>query len=456
MNQTTAPAEPRGLLHTLGLHRPELRAWALYDWANSAFVTTIGAAIFPLYYASVAGADLPGNTATSYLAYTNSIALLIIAAMAPVLGAMADYMAAKKRFLGVFMGLGVLATTGLFLVQRGDWVLASALFIVGSIGLTGSIAFADSLLPHIATQREVDRVSTAGYALGYFGGGILLVINAIMIAMPERLGLGDRGFAVRVVFLTVAAWWLLFSLPLFLKVPEPARRLEADEGPRQNPVRVGARRLRETFSELRQYRHAFKFLLAYWLFIDGIHSIQKLAAVYGYEIGIDQNALIGALIVAQFVGIPFTFAFGALAARIGPKRGIYLGLIAYTFITGFAYFVTEAWQFWALAFAVGMVQGGTQGLSRSLYASMIPKAKSSEFFSFFSIFEKFAGIMGPAIFGLVGQLTGTSRLGILALVVFFLLGMLLLRSVDVAEGRRAAAEEDAATRIVPPSGVAVP
>ena len=442
-----SPDAPPGMLARVGLHRPDLRAWALYDWANSAFVTTVSTAVLPLYYLAVAGADLPTGRAASYWAWTQSIALLIVALIAPMLGAMADYMGAKKRFLGAFMGLGVVATAGLWFVHRGDWLLASGLFVAGSIGLTASIAFADSLLPHIATQKEIDRVSTAGYALGYLGGGILLVINMLMLGSPELFGFADRGAATRTVFLTVAAWWLLFSIPLLRRVPEPPRRLESEETVRINPVRAGFRRLRETFGEIRQYRQVFLFLLAYWLFIDGVHSVQKLAAIYGVEIGIPDSALLGALVLAQFAGIPFTFAFGALAARIGPRNGIYVGLSGYIVITSAAYFVTEIWQFWVLAFSVAMVQGGTQGLSRSLYASMIPRAKSSEFFSFFSIFEKFAGIIGPALFGVIALTTGAGRLGIVALVFFFIGGILLLSRVDIEEGRRVAAAEDAATRV---------
>src|SRR5690606_11687278 len=297
-------------------------------------------------------------------------------------------------------------------VERGDWLLASTLFLVGSIGLTGSIAFADSLLPHIARGDEIDRVSTAGYAMGYLGGGLLLAVNAAMIAKPSLFGLADAGVASRVSFVSVAVWWLLFSIPILRNVQEPPRRLEPGEPARGNPAAAAFRRLRETFGEVRQYRETFKFLLAYWLYIDGIHTIQKLAAIYGSELGLGQGTLIGALLLVQFVGIPFSFAFGALASRIGTRQGIYLALGVYTLIAIFGYFVREAWHFWALALMVGLVQGGAQGLSRSFYAGMIPRARSSEFFSFFSVFEKFAGIMGPAIFGVVGQLTGTSRFGI--------------------------------------------
>lgn len=447
----TPPARLERLLSALGLQRKELRSWAMYDWANSAFVTTIGAAVLPIYYSRVAAGDLSPVQATAYWSYTNSIALAIIAVAAPLLGAMADHLGAKKRFLATFMLVGIIATAGLYFVERGDWLLASTLFLVGSIGLTGSIAFADSLLPHIAREDEIDRVSTAGYAMGYLGGGLLLAVNAAMIAKPSLFGLADAGVASRVSFLSVAVWWLLFSIPILRDVHEPPRRLESGEPAHGNPAAAAFRRLGETFAEVRQYRETFKFLLAYWLYIDGIHTIQKLAAIYGSELGLGQGTLIGALLLVQFVGIPFSFAFGALASRIGTRRGIYLALGVYTLIAIFGYFVREAWHFWVLALMVGLVQGGAQGLSRSFYAGMIPRARSSEFFSFFSVFEKFAGIMGPAIFGFVGMLTGTSRFGILALVAFFIGGILLLSRVDEAQGRRAAASTDAAAPPTPAS-----
>jgi len=453
METTTVATAPPGraarLLAALGLQRKELRSWAMYDWANSAFITTIGAAVLPIYYSRVAAGDLSPVQATAYWGYTNSIALAVIAVMAPVLGAMGDYLGAKKRFLAAFMLVGVIASAGLYLVQRGDWLLASSLYLVGSIGFTGSLVFADSLLPHIARAHEIDRVSTAGYALGYLGGGVLLAINALMIAKPTLFGFADAAVASRASFLSVAVWWLVFSIPVFRNVPEPPRRVEAREALGANPVTAAFGRLRETFGEIRQYRETFKFLLAFWLYIDGIHTIQRLAVIYGTELGLGQGTLIGALLLVQFVGIPFSFLFGALASRIGTRRGIYLALWVYTLIAIFGYFVSEAWHFWALAFMVGLVQGGAQALSRSFYAAMIPRARSSEFFGFFSVSERFAGIMGPALFGLVGMLTGTSRFGILALIAFFISGMLLLGRVDEAEGRRAAAAADAATPPVP-------
>lgn len=430
-------------LEALGLHRPELRAWAMYDWANSAFATTIMAAVLPIYYVRVAAGDRPPNVALAYWSYTASLSLLIVALASPVLGAMADYLGAKKRFLAAFVALGVTGTGCLYFVTRGDWLLASVGFLVGNAGFAGSIIFSDGLLPHIARADEIDRVSTGGWALGYVGGGLLLAVNLLMISQPGLFGLADSAAASRVAFVTVAVWWAVFSWPILRRVPEPPRRIQAGEALRGNALRVGFRRLRETLREIRRYRELGKLLIAFWFYSDGIGTIIKVAAAYAISIGIiGETSLVGALLFVQFVGVPFTFLFGALAKRIGTKNGIYAALGVYAGVSLMGYFMTRAWHVWALAFGIAAVQGGAQALSRSLYAIMIPKAKSSEFFGFFSVFEKFAGIAGPALFGLVSQVAGTGRLGVLSLVVFFVGGILLLTRVNVEEGRRVARAAD--------------
>ncbi len=433
----------RGWLHAMALHRRETFSWAMYDWANSAFATTIMAAVLPIYYASVAGADLPGNKALVYWGRTLSIALLLIAVLSPVLGAMADYMGAKKRFMALFAALGILFTAMLYFIGRGEWLLASALFIVANIGFAGANVFYDSLLPHVAREGEIDRLSTAGYALGYLGGGILLVINMLWILYPETFGIADKTTASRIAMFSVAVWWALFSVPLLRAVREPPRQVSDADALGGNPIAAGFHRLSETFGEIRRYRQLMIFLIAFWLYNDGIGTIFKMAVIYGADIGIGQSDLIGALIMTQFIGIPFTFAFGRLAGRIGAKPAIYMALAVYTLISAAAYFMTEAWHLWVLAFCVATVQGGSQALSRSLYSSMIPRAQSSEFFGFFSASAKFAGILGPFLFAEVGNWTGSSRLGILSLVVFFIGGLLILTRVDVTEGQRIARLEDA-------------
>jgi MFS transporter, UMF1 family len=408
--------------------RGEILSWSMYDWASSAFATTIMAAVLPIYYSRVAGAELGANTATVYWGYTLSIALLVTAVLAPVMGAIADYSGLKKRFLLTFAAVGIFATALLYFVTSGDWFIASLFFIFGNLGFSMSDVFYNSLLPSVSTPKNIDRVSTMGYALGYLGGGILLAINILMIEL-----IPDKIFATRLCFVSVSIWWAIFTVPLILKVREPEIKSEKTN-PHLNPVRVAFRRIYVTFGELRKYRELFLFLIAFWVYNDGIGTIIKMAAIYGAEIGIGQTSLIGALLMTQFVGIPFTFAFGRLAGYLGTKNSILLGLTVYTGIAIGAYFMETAVHFWILAFMVGTVQGGTQALSRSLFGSMLPRDKTCEFFGFYGMSSKFAGIVGPLTFALVSQIMGSSRLAIVMLVVFFIGGAILLLRVDEKKG----------------------
>jgi UMF1 family MFS transporter len=418
-------------------YRRIINAWCLYDWGSSAFSTTVEAAVLPVYFEQVVAAGLAGNTATIYWGYVNAVALFITALLAPILGSIADYSGAKRRMLSASAAVGILATALMVLVDRGDWPLAMALFLLGSIGLGVSYVFYDALLPHITRPGDVDYVSSKGYALGYLGGGILLALNLVMIQVLFRAST----WGPRLSFLTVAVWWALFTLPLLRRVPEPPANTTGI-GAGVPPVTAGFRRLRQTLTEVRRYRQLFLFLLAFWLYNDGIGTIIKMATIYGSEIGIGMTDLIGALLLTQFVGIPFSLLFGKFGPRIGTKRAIMLGLGWYALITVGGYFMSHAWHFWALALMVGMVQGGTQALSRSLFSQMVPKARSAEFFGFYDVSSKFAGIAGPALFAVVGQLTGSSRLSIVALVVFFVGGILLLTLVDEEGGIHVAAEEN--------------
>jgi UMF1 family MFS transporter len=414
----------------------------MYDWANSAVQTTIIAAIFPIYFQKVSAAELSGPEATSRFAWATTIAIMIVAIVAPLLGAVADRTPIKKRLLAVFMGLGAASTAAMFFLTRGDWLLALILFVITNVGVASSIVFYDSLLPHIVSGDQLDRVSTAGYALGYLGGGVLLGINIVMMSNPSWFGLPDRDTAVRASLASVAVWWVLFSIPLFRTVPEPRLR---DEGRMSLPpsggwaaIAEGFRQLMQTLRELRRYRDAFLLLLAFLIYNDGIQTIIRMATIYGTEIGLDENAMIGALMITQFIGVPFGFAFGVFAGKVGAKRAVFVGLAVYSLITVLGYFMRTATHFFALAVLVGMVQGGTQALSRSLFASMIPKEKSSEFFAFFGVFERYAGVLGPAVFAWVVTQSGTSRNAILSIIGFFVVGALLLLRVDVERGRRAA------------------
>ncbi len=430
-----------GVFAKIGLGRPELRAWAMYDWANSVFITTVVSALFPPYFAEALATDASPEQATGRLALATTIALAIIAVASPLLGAIADRRPVKKRLLAGFTVLGAGATLGLATVGPGDWMLALVLFGLGNIAANGAFVFYDALLPHVARPDELNRVSTAGYALGYFGGGLFLALNAAMILAPATFGLSGPSAAVSLSFALAALWWLVFALPLLRRIPEPPVSAEAAAGPW---LAGAASDLLHTFRELRRFRQAALLLLAFLLYNDGIGTIYRMATAYGKEIGLGTGQLITALLIVQFVGIPATFAFGPMADRLGPRRVILAGLVVYGGVSVLAYFMTTALHFFLLAGLVGLVQGGTQAISRSLFASMIPRARSSEFFGLFAVFEKFAGILGPGLFALMIALFGSSRPAIFSLIGFFVVGGALLLRVDIAEGQRAAAEANAA------------
>ena len=430
------------LMERLGLHRPELLAWALYDWANSAFWATV-ILIFPIYFIKVSAQGASVAVATTRFATATTIAMTIVAILSPILGAVADYAGVKKKLLGVFLIIGVVACAAMFFLRPGQWPLAAGLFVLGNIGVSGAQAFYDSLLPHVAREDEVDRVSAAGYALGYLGSGMLMAVNLWMIQKPALFGLADAETAMRVSFLSVAVWWFVFSIPLFRKVPEPPRLIEADETAHQNLFLIGFTRLGETLRELRLYRQAFLVLVAFLVYNDGINTFIRMASAYGTELGLSEGSLIGALLVVQFVGIPCAFLFGMLAGKIGAKRGVLLALGVYVFASVAAYYVRTARGYFSLCLVVGTVMGGAQALSRSLFSTMIPRHKSSEYFGFFGVFDKFAGILGPALFGAVIAATGSSRGAILVLIPLFVVGGLVLATVDVEGGQRIAREAEA-------------
>lgn len=655
-------------------YKRRIRAWTMYDWANSAFATSILAAVLPIYYSQVAGATLPSEAAATALwSMGLSISLFIVAILSPILGTISDVMRGKKRFLAIFAGTGVIATGLLVLVNTGDWVLASILFIFGRLGFTGANVFYDSLLPHVAREEDQDRVSTRGYAMGYLGGGLLLAINIAMIFyLPDFIENAGSRFSM----LSVGVWWAVFSIPLFLRVPEPpaaTHRVTSGE----NVVSASFKQLAATFKDIRRYRELFKFLLAFLIYNDGIGTIMGVAAIYGAELGFGTIELILALLLVQFVGIPFSLVFGRLPSKetkyrpqflafvlfnivmlplvgalgskllpsdltgaqpapyvdtasaagegrylvgdsalqyggswseevipaealsgggffefvnsvfgeeltdvtyavtdeagarvdfpfngqevtatysVGPKNGLWavemdgaplldsdgdpvmidarsdtvrygvsetfsaeepgehtfslvnpaengimmtlaeievlppkrvnnlglilgmvvglnlvgvgvaallgkplfakfselfdtkrsviLALVVYAVIAVWGFFLDSTIEFWFLAWMVAIVQGGSQALSRSLYASMSPAAKSGEFFGLFGVMEKFSAILGPILFALAGTLLGSSRPAILSLILFFFVGIALLLAVDVDEGRRVAQQED--------------
>ena len=423
-------------------YRKVVNSWCMYDWANSAFACTVMGAVFPPFYRSlVLKAGLEPSQATAYWGYTAALALFIIAVAAPVLGAISDYTGGKKKYVVFFAGLGILSTAAMFFLGGDTWVWASLLYIGGNVGFAGGNIFYESILPYISKKNDMDQISARGYALGYLGGGLLLVINVAWIMNPTLFGMPDTNFAIRASLFSVAVWWGIFSVPLLRNVPEPPAAKAYLPG--QSPVKMGFKRLAATFREIRRYRQLLIFLAAFWIYNDGVGTIIKMATAYGDEIGIKMTDLIIALLMTQFVGIPFTFLFGSLAKKIGAKKSIMITLVVYTGISIGGYFMKTALHFYILAFIVGTVQGGVQALSRSLFGIMVPKHKAAEFFGFFSTSAKFAGIAGPLLFGLVSQIAGHSRLSIVALIIFFITGGILLSRVDVEEGAKVARAAEA-------------
>jgi UMF1 family MFS transporter len=421
-------------------HRKVINAWAMYDWANSTFATTIMAAVLPVYYSTVASADLSPSDATANWAFTTTIALIIVAIIGPILGAMADFSGAKKKYLTTFVLMGVGSTALLYLVSTGDWVLASIIYIFGSIGFSGANVFYDSLLPHVAKPDEIDQVSSRGYAMGYLGGGLLLTINMAMILFaPDHL----TELMTRISFLTVAVWWFAFTIPLWRTVKEPPRRILPDEA-HKNPIQASIGRLVKTFKEISKFRELLKFIIAFWLYNNGIGTIIFMATIYGTELGFGMTTTLGTLLMVQFVAVPFAFLFGWLAKKMGTKQAILLSLGVYTLIAIGGYFLQTEIHFWILGFFVATVQGGSQALSRSLCGRMMPKSQSAEFFSFFSVSEKIAGTVGPLVFGVVSKIMGGSRMSIISLIIFFAAGGILLISVNDKEGIKVAEAEEAA------------
>jgi MFS transporter, UMF1 family len=416
-------------LARVGLVTPEQRAWAFYDWANSTYFTVVITAVFPAFYGTYASAGLDPAQATARFSAITTLSVGLIAVTAPMLGAIADYTGVKKRLLLLFMLVGVVSCAAMAGIGRGDWQLASILFVVGNIGVSGSLVFYDSLLPHVARAEETDRVSAAGYALGYLAGGVLLLINLAWILQPATFGFPDAAAATKAAFVSVAVWWLVFSIPIFRKVPEPLVELDPSEQG-GHWLLASLARLGRTFREMRHYKNAFILFIAMLLYQDGIQTMIRMASIYAAEVGIGQTAQIGAFVLVQFLGIPFSFLFGALGTRIGTKRAIMIALAVYTLTSIVGYFMDSVTDFYVLAGLVGTVQGGAQALSRALFARLIPQNKTSEFFGFFAVAERFATVLGPLVFWISVTVTGSSRTAVLFIVVFFIAGATLLSLVD--------------------------
>ncbi len=405
-------------------------SWALYDWANSAFATTVIAGFFPIFFKEYWSVGVPATESTFRLGVANSLGSLLVLAMAPVLGAIADQGAYKKRLLLFFAAVGILSTASLAGVGEGDWPLAAACYVAAAVGFAAANVFYDALIVNVAPPRRYEWASSLGFSLGYLGGGILFAGCVVMTLRPEWFGLASVDQAVKLSFLVTALWWALFTIPLGVYVTEHPRRTDAAWNA---AVRAGWRQLRATVGRIRRYREVVVFLVAYWLYIDAVDTIVRMAVDYGLALGFDARDLIAALLLVQFVGFPAALFFGWLGQRIGPKRGILIGLAVYAGITVWAFRMEQTWEFYGMAVAIGQVQGGVQALSRSLYARLIPRRASAEFFGFYNLLGKFAAVLGPVMVGWMAVLSGSNRVSILVLLVLFAAGALLLTRVNIRQ-----------------------
>jgi len=413
------------------------RSWALYDWANSAFATTVMAGFFPLFFKAYWANPNNPSESTYILGLSNSIGSIIVAVLAPFLGAVADRAGAKKKFLALFAFLGIVMTGGLWMVQQGQWLMAVFVYALAAIGFSSSNLFYDSLLPVIARKEKVDYVSALGFAWGYIGGGLLFALNVVMFLKPEIFGIPDGSTAIRISFLTVAIWWAVFSIPVLVFVKEP--RIYESVGTLE-AISSGLKQLRTTIRDVAHLKVVGLFLLAYWFYIDGVDTIVRMAVSYGTDLGFDSSALITALLLVQFVAFPAALLYYRFATRIGVKPAIMYAIGGYALITFLAYFMSATWHFYVLAVMIALFQGGIQALSRSLYTRIIPTERSAEFFGFYNMFGKFAAVIGPFLMGYVTLMYDNPRFGILSVLVLFVLGAFFLARVDVARGEHLARE----------------
>ena len=412
----------------LSAEKRQVFAWAFYDWANSAFATVVIAGFFPIFFKEFWSIGVEATESTFRLGIANSLASLIVLILAPVLGAIADQGALKKRFLLIFAALGILGTASLGSVGEGLWLSAAIIYVIATIGFSGANVLYDALLVDVAPRNKFDSVSGIGFSLGYLGGGLLFALCVVISLKPEWFGLANSTQAVQASFYITAIWWAVFSLPLLKYVHEDrSQRYRFIES-----INKGINQLIQTFRDIKQYKPVIIFLLAYWLYIDGLDTIVRMAVDYGLALGFTSSDLITALLLVQFIGFPSALAFGWLGERIGPKRGILIGLSVYVGITIWAYFISKTWEFYGIAIAIGVVQGGVQALSRSLYARLIPAESAAEFFGFYNFLGKFAAVIGPVMMGWVAVVTGSTRISILSILVLFVAGGLLLMKVNVA------------------------
>ncbi|MGI9199968.1 MAG: MFS transporter [Woeseiaceae bacterium] len=404
-------------------------AWALYDWANSAFALSVLAVLFPIFLGSYWSVDDSGADVTARLGLITAAAAFLVSVAAPVLGAIADAGGYRKRFLMIFAFVGAAMTAALAFPSEGSWQWALALYLVASVGFYGSTLFYDSLLIDVAEPRDYDIVSTLGYSLGYLGGALLLALHVWMLKSPMTFGMSSSAEVIKFAFFSVGAWWALFLVPLIVHVPEKIR-----ETPRlRGVVQSAFRGLAHTITHVRQHRNVVRFLLAYWLYVGGVFTVISMAANYGQRLGFEDSDLVLAFMITNLAGFPATLLYGFLGKKFGARRGIYFALAVYVLVSSWAVFMTEIRQFFIMAIVVGCIQGGVQGLSRSLYASLIPKDQPGEFFGFYNMMTKFSHVVGPMTVGLAALLSDSPIVVLVVLWPMFIVGGLLLTRVDLPD-----------------------
>jgi len=397
------------------------KSWILYDWANSAYSMAVTSTILPIFFKDVASKGLSDTDSSAFWAYSNSIETVLLVLMLPILGTIADYKNMKKRFFIFFLLMGIFFTGLLSTVSEGQWFFCLFIYVLTAIGFSGSNLFYDSMLVDVTTEDRMDWVSTNGFAYGYIGSTIPFIISIALIMKPQILGFDSAIISTKLSFIITALWWFIFSIPL-LKNVQQVNYLE----PSTRPVKESFLRLIKTFKEIKQYKNIFLFLLAFFFYIDGVHTIISMATIFGKDINLSNTTLMVVLLVIQFVAFPFAIIYGKLAQKFSAKIMLFVGIIVYTFVTIYAYFIKSELEFWILGLLVATSQGGIQALSRSLFAKIIPKEKSAEFFGFYNIFGKFAAIFGPLLYGMASQLTENPRFGVLSLIILFIIGGVLM------------------------------
>ena len=413
------------------LKRKKIVSWALYDWANSVFATTVMAGFFPIFFKAFWAADLSPIESTAAIGTANSLSGLFIMLLAPILGAFSDVRKIKKKFLAFFATTGILSTAYFYFIPQGDWFNAAFLYTVAAIGFSGGNIFYDSLIGSVSNNNERNKVSSLGYALGYLGGGILFIVNVLMYLNPTWFGLASDIEAILYSFLSVSIWWAVFSIPLFMNV---------DEKPNLSPSQTiwidishSFKSVVSTLKEIKKHKRAALFLISYWLYMDGVDTIVRMATAYGSDIGLDTTSMITALIMTQFIGFPATLVFGMYADKIGFKKILTIGISIYIIICFFAANMNTATEFYIIAGAVGLVQGGVQAISRSFFSSLIPKNKEAQFFGFYNLVGKSAVLIGPLLVSWVAYIFNNPRFGILSLLILFIPGLVLLWMVPDKE-----------------------